>query len=137
MTPELQFCLNLNKTSCNITKKLEASLSPHGISFTEFMILHELQHSPNQCLRRIDLADKIGLSPSGVTRLLSPMEKIGLVSKEPNERDARVSLVKLSHAGERIYTESHNSCNERALALVAKLKNKELRAGQDLLAALR
>lgn len=50
-------------------------------------------------MRRIDLADSVGLSPSAVTRLLAPMEKPGLVEKEANPRDARVSLVKLSTAG--------------------------------------
>lgn len=50
-------------------------------------------------MRRIDLAEKIGLTASGVTRILLPMEKIGLVSREINERDARVSYVLLASGG--------------------------------------
>ncbi|ULT25856.1 hypothetical protein KUH03_02375 [Sphingobacterium sp. E70] len=34
------------------------------------------------------------------------MEKIGLVEKDSNERDARVSYVKLSTAGDKVYKEA-------------------------------
>ncbi|MDZ7871614.1 MAG: MarR family transcriptional regulator [Rheinheimera sp.] len=51
-----------------------------------------------QTRRRSDLVELVGLSPSGITRLLLPLEKIGRVEKERNPRDARVSLVILSEA---------------------------------------
>lgn len=50
-------------------------------------------------MRRIDLAEKVWLTASGVTRLLLPMEKIGLVKKEKNDADARVSLVWITESG--------------------------------------
>lgn len=68
--------------------------------------MHFLSNTSNETMHRIDLAESIGLSASGVTRLLMPMQKIGLVQKEANPRDARVSLVKLTKSGKKIYVDS-------------------------------
>lgn len=97
-----------------LNRKLDQALSAHGISFTEFMTLRQLNSAPNEQLRRIDLAQRIGLSASGVTRLLNPMEKIGLVTKEASERDARVSLVKLTKTGGRLLKEAEVSFDHLA-----------------------
>ena len=86
-------------------------LSIHGIGFTDFMILHLLRHAPGEKLRRIDLAEKIGLTASGVTRLLLPMEKTGLVTREASERDARVSYAALTAAGRQVYEEASDTAN--------------------------
>lgn len=51
-------------------------------------------------MRRVDLADTIGLTASGVTRLLLPMEKVGLVKRESHIGDARVSYVVIAPGGE-------------------------------------
>lgn len=97
-----------------LNRKLDQALSAHGISFTEFTALRQLHIAPNKQIRRIDLAQLIGLSASGVTRLLNPMEKIGLVTKEASERDARVSLVKLTESGERLLKEAEVSFDHLA-----------------------
>lgn len=100
---KLAFIMNLWTINSVISKKVDTCLgSIHGIGFTEFMVLFHLENTFNKTMRRIDLANSIGLTASGVTRLITPMEKIGLVEKQKNPRDARVSFVKLSSAGERI-----------------------------------
>ena len=93
----LNFFLSLAKFQTELTRRLDAGLN--GISFNELIILYHLSQSENEKMRRIDLADKIGLTASGVTRLLLPMEKIGLIAKEANEHDARVSYVVLASGG--------------------------------------
>ena len=97
--------LNIIKVQSVITKKFDG-LSLHGLSLTDFMILHILSQVPGNRLRRIDLAESTGLTASGITRIISPMEKMGLVVKEHNDRDARVSYVKLTAAGDRILKEA-------------------------------
>ncbi|QRQ59208.1 MarR family winged helix-turn-helix transcriptional regulator [Sphingobacterium multivorum] len=97
--------LNIVKVQSVITKKFDG-LSLHGLSLTDFMILHILRQVPGNRLRRIDLAESTGLTASGITRIISPMEKMGLVVKEHNDRDARVSYVKLTAAGDRILKEA-------------------------------
>lgn len=108
-TYETRFLFNLVGLSQRLVRKAEGSLSVHGLSFTELLILHQLYSSESQCLPRVHLAEAVGISASGVTRLLLPMEKVGLISKQANPRDARVSLVKLTAAGQRIYTEAMHS----------------------------
>ena len=56
-------------------------------------------------MRRGDLAEAIGLTASGVTRLLVPMEKIGLIQRESDARDARVSYVMLAPSGKCLLSE--------------------------------
>ncbi|KKO88967.1 MarR family transcriptional regulator [Sphingobacterium sp. Ag1] len=97
--------LNIVKVQSVITKKFDG-LSLHGLSLTDFMILHILSQVPGKRLRRIDLAESTGLTASGITRIISPMEKMGLVVKEHNNRDARVSYVKLTAVGDRILKEA-------------------------------
>ena len=97
--------LNIVKVQSVITKKFD-ELSLHGLSLTDFMNLHILSQVPGNRLRRIDLAESTGLTASGITRIISPMEKMGLVVKEHNDRDARVSYVKLTAAGDRILKEA-------------------------------
>jgi len=128
--PELtactKFCMNYSVVHTRISKKLDIHLSAHGINFSEFMILFHLDQAIEKKMRRIDLAEKIGLSASGITRLVTPMEKIGLVHKETNQRDARVSLVKISSCGERILQESTISLNAASQEILSELNESSL-----------
>jgi DNA-binding MarR family transcriptional regulator len=99
MTPSLLFFIRLLKTQAVMTRRFDSYLD--GLGLNEFVILHHLSIARDQKLRRVDLAERVGLTASGVTRLLAPMEKIGLVGREVNERDARSSYVTLSSGGKR------------------------------------
>jgi DNA-binding MarR family transcriptional regulator len=50
-------------------------------------------------LRRVDLAQQVLLTPSGITRLLDGLQRCGLVEKAGCETDARVVYAKLTDAG--------------------------------------
>lgn len=100
LSPRGAAIVDLWSTSEQLCIKVDTSLGAlHGIAFVEFMVLFQLSLSPSGHMRRVDLATAIGRSPSGVTRLLKPLEKIGLVTRASSDRDARVSLVKLTEAG--------------------------------------
>lgn len=105
-SPTTQYVFAQSLLHARMMRKVDNRLSLHGISFTEFAILKHLAEAPERTMRRIDLAEGIGISASGVTRILNPMEKIKLVAKEKNDRDARVSLVKLTDAGSEIYSDA-------------------------------
>lgn len=120
----------------DIQKRIGGALSAHGIGLSEYLVLHQLFITPNQKMRRIDLADRVGLSPSGVTRLLNPMEKTGLIEKEDNPRDARVSLVAFSNAGKRVYEEAQVSFKYASASLFEPLDSKQLGVFSDLVKAV-
>ena len=106
MNTSAQQLLSLLRFGHEVTKRMDANLSIHGISLSEYQVLHQLACSVSGSMPRVELARLVGLTPSGVTRLLGPMEKIGLVAKETHPRDARLSLVKLTEAGTTKYQDT-------------------------------
>jgi DNA-binding MarR family transcriptional regulator len=58
-----------------------------------------LANAPEQALRRVDLAEGLGLTASGVTRLLDGLERDGLVAKRSCAHDARVTYAVLTKEG--------------------------------------
>jgi DNA-binding MarR family transcriptional regulator len=81
-----------------------------GISLSEYIILLELHKAKGSKLRRSDLANRVGLTASGITRQLLPMEKIGLISRMADPTDGRASFVVLAPGGKSKLEEA----NERA-----------------------
>ena len=87
-------------------RDVDASLGGHhGVSLSDLAILLELRDAPGQRLRRVELANRLGITPSGVARQLQPLERIGVVGRESHARDARLALVVLTDAGARIADE--------------------------------
>ena len=93
----INFFLEITKFQTRLSRRLDSGLN--GISLNEFIIMHRLSQNHDGRMRRIDLADKLGLTASGITRLLLPMEKIGLIKRETDNNDARVSYVALARGG--------------------------------------
>jgi DNA-binding MarR family transcriptional regulator len=127
ITPAMQLVMDLSRLQVKVLKRVDSGLGMHGISFTEFLVMYQLSKSPANTLRRIDLAERIGLSASGITRLLIPMEKIGLVKKEENPRDARVSLVRLSKAGAQLLEDASVSFGYSADSIVQAIDDRQLK----------
>ena len=122
----LKLFLNLTTVQALITKRFDSKLSSHGISLNEFLILFHLGEAPDEKMRRVDLAEKIGLTASGITRMLTPLEKLGMVKREANSRHARVSYVKLANAGKRVLTEATATAEGLADQILASVKTKKL-----------
>jgi DNA-binding MarR family transcriptional regulator len=133
---QISFIENLTSVQTLLNKKIDGALSPHGISFTEYMILSALNRQHNQTMRRIDLAQNIGLSASGITRLINPMQKIGLVSKESSPKDARVSFVKLTQSGKTIFEESTTSLEMSLKLILVNISAKQISNTQELFRSL-
>ncbi|WP_428603969.1 MarR family winged helix-turn-helix transcriptional regulator [Sedimenticola sp.] len=119
-----------------IQKRVGGALFVHGIGLSEYFVLNQLYLAPKQKMRRSDLAEQVGLSPSGITRLLNPLEKVGLVEKEPNPRDARVSLVALSAAGKQVYEDAQISFGFASADLFKQFDAKQLSTFSKLLKVL-
>lgn len=72
----------------------------HGISVNEFFLLLHVQTAPRHRLTRVELARRMHVSASTVTRMAAPMEKIGLLGRDADDRDARLAFVVLTKAGQ-------------------------------------
>ncbi|NNF55312.1 MAG: MarR family transcriptional regulator, partial [Acidimicrobiales bacterium] len=86
--------------SDRVQRRLDGSLANiKGISFSEYQLLLAIQDAPGGRATRVDLAAVVGLTPSGVTRALKPLEKLGFVETTKDDRDARRSMARLTSQG--------------------------------------
>ena len=127
--------MNLAKVQSVISRSFDR-LSIYGIGFNDFMILYILMQATGERMRRIDLAEKIGLTASGVTRMLMPLEKIGLIKREANERDARVSYVVLTETGKKLFEDAKETAGSVAREIIPTEKTKKIATLADLLSDL-
>jgi DNA-binding MarR family transcriptional regulator len=110
----------------------------HGVSLSDLALLLELRDAPGQKMRRVELAQRLGVTPSGIARQVGPLERIGLVGRESNARDARLALVTLTDAGRRVADEASATAEEAATsALRAIWSDADRERLSKLLAAAR
>jgi DNA-binding MarR family transcriptional regulator len=81
------------------TRGLAAQLAAHGLSLNDYEALLHLSQAGDGRMRRIDLAEQLGLTASGVTRLLEGLEACGLVERHVCESDLRVAYAVITAAG--------------------------------------
>ncbi len=126
--------MNVSVVQSTLTRRFDGRLGSLGLS--EFLILHQLEQAPENKLRRVDLAEQVGLTASGVTRLLAPMEKIGLVQREANTRDARVSFVALAPGGKRALQEALENAEALAEGLLSDTSKSDLESAAKVMRQL-
>jgi DNA-binding MarR family transcriptional regulator len=98
--PALRAFAFLVRAQAVATRRLNASLqAEHGLSINAFEALLVLSTAPEQRLKRVDLARRLLLTPSGVTRMLEGLERDGLVERAACTSDLRVTYAQLTDAG--------------------------------------
>jgi len=98
--PKLEAWIAYLRSHAAITRELSAQLQrEHGLTLNDYEVLLYLSWAEGGMLRRVDLAERVLLTPSGITRLLEGLERAGFVCKETCSSDARVSYAKLTEAG--------------------------------------
>ncbi|MDJ0795031.1 MAG: MarR family winged helix-turn-helix transcriptional regulator [Woeseiaceae bacterium] len=106
-TNEQQLGMAFAAAWSRLEKRLDHSLGAiRGISLAEYRILRALGDSPNARASRVDLAEQVGLTPSGITRALRPMEKLGIVSTVRSKRDARLAIAALTTSGRELLNDA-------------------------------
>ena len=99
-TTELTGWVTFLRAHAAITRELSAQLQrEHGLTLNDYEVLLHLARADGRMMRRVDLAQSVLLSASGITRLLEGLERAGLVAKETCKSDGRVSYAKLTDAG--------------------------------------
>ena len=83
-----------------LTRRLNADLvAQHGLTLSDYEVLLFLAQAPERAMRRVDLAERVLLTQSGITRLLDGLENAGLVEKRRCSVDGRVVYATLTDAG--------------------------------------
>ncbi len=135
MTQNINLFLNIAKMYAILSKSLDSKLG--GIWFNDFIVLYYLSKAPEKKLKRIELAEKVWLTASGVTRLLLPMEKIWLIKKESNPNDARISYVILASGWENLLHEALERIEIFSQDVIWEIKDEEIQITNKIISEIR
>jgi MarR family 2-MHQ and catechol resistance regulon transcriptional repressor len=83
-------------TRRSLSAQLEAE---HGLTVNDFEALLRLAHAEDGRMRRVDLAEELMLTASGVTRLLEGLEAEGFVERAACASDRRVVYAVITERG--------------------------------------
>ena len=104
---DLEAWVGFLRSHAAITRQLNIDLqNAHGLTLNDYEVMLHLARAEGRMMRRVDLAESVVLTASGITRLLDGLECIGYVEKAGSEQDARVSYAKLTEAGSKKLAEA-------------------------------
>lgn len=86
-------------TSNDLDIALGADLAQHGLTIGDYEVLVWLSEAEHSRMRMCDLAVRLQLSPSGLTRRLDGLVKAGWVERASCDSDRRVMWAVLTESG--------------------------------------
>jgi DNA-binding MarR family transcriptional regulator len=96
----LEAWVRLLRGHASATRAMSAELlADHGLTINDYEALLLLSRADRGLMRRVDLAEELLLTASGVTRLLDGLERSGWVERATCESDRRVVYAMLTGAG--------------------------------------
>ncbi len=98
--PAVKAWTRLLRAHASTTRLLNAQLhAEHGLTINDYEALYELSRAEGRRLKRVDLARRLVLTPSGITRLLEGLEHSELVERVACPHDLRVAYAQLTDTG--------------------------------------
>lgn len=87
------------ETVTDLQAAIEVAFTSHGLTLGDYQVLVFLSEAPASSLRMRDLAERLQLSPSGLTRRLDGLVRSGYVERRPSSHDRRAMLGVLTDKG--------------------------------------
>ena len=85
------------------TLALEAALAETGVSYSEYDVLLNVATGPKEGLRPTELADRVLITKSGLTRLLDRLVERNYIERRACASDRRGQLIVLTTDGRRAF----------------------------------
>jgi DNA-binding MarR family transcriptional regulator len=83
-----------------VTQALDGELRRgHGLTWSQYDVLVRLARASGRTLRMTELAQRVMMSPSGLTRAVDDLLEEGLVERQRGGKDARVVFARLTDKG--------------------------------------
>ncbi|TDC46511.1 MarR family transcriptional regulator [Actinomadura sp. KC345] len=123
------------RAEAQISRRLQADLlAGHDLALAPYEVLMHLGEAPGGRLRMNDLADRVLLSRSGLTRLVDRLERDGLVDRQTCPSDARGLYAVLTAAGRARLDEAAPTYRQGVRDhMLSRLDDSELRTFQHIL----
>lgn len=86
-------------TSTDLVNLIAKDLAPYGLDGGDYQLLAMLSEAPDQKLKMCDLAERLRLSRSGLTRRIDGVLKAKYVSQVRDNQDGRVVFAHLTIKG--------------------------------------
>jgi DNA-binding MarR family transcriptional regulator len=121
-----------------VTRRLESDLlAEQQLPLASYDVLVQLVEAPQRRLRMSELAERVLLSRSGLTRLVDRMEREGLVRREACEDDARGLFTVVTDTGiDRLRAASPTHLRGVSEYAVGRLDDREAEQLSALLARM-
>lgn len=88
----------------------------HGLQLRDHIVLSALQSTPD--LTQIQLGKALGLDKTTLTSQLDRLERAGLVERQPDPRDRRARIPRITDAGEQLRAEVARDAEQVERAVV-------------------
>ena len=135
-TSQQDLALSLATGWGKLERRLDGALGGvRGISFAEYRLLEVLARRTDSGCSRVALAECVGLTASGVTRALRPLEKLRVVTTNKSDRDARLALAALTPSGRTLFEDARSVVNDVVADVLGRQPGKRHRVA-DLVEAL-
>jgi DNA-binding MarR family transcriptional regulator len=137
-TSRLEAWIRFLRAHAALTRELSAELvADHGLTLNDYEVLLHLARAPERRMRRVDLAESVLLTASGITRLLEGLEHAGLVERVLCDSDRRVAYAQLTGAGlEKLREASRTHIAGIEALFVGRFSDEELATLSGLLSRL-
>ena len=107
-----------------------------GVTGAQFELLRQMALAGGRTTTSA-LARELGVDPAAVTRLVAGLERLGLVTREEDERDGRRRPVVLTPPGRDFMVRLHAQLHEREDALAASLDPESVEVAMGVLQTIR
>jgi DNA-binding MarR family transcriptional regulator len=134
---DLRHCMsnNLQKTARAVSRVFAEEMRPAGLTRAQFPILGVLNASGP--LSMGDIAHRLYMERTTLTRHLKPLEEAGFVSRPTGEADARVRLVAITAAGRRKLHQAERYWRNAQNKMLERYGNDAWQQLEDALRTLR
>ena len=123
-------CFYLRRAARLVTRQYAETMKAAGLKSSQFSILSIISHHGRMTIT--ELADKMGLERTSLSRTLRPLEKDGLISIS-EEQEKRRRFIELTKQGRKVYKMSLPLWNKAQRQLKKQLGAEDLKSLKSLL----
>jgi DNA-binding MarR family transcriptional regulator len=125
----------LKRAELAVRSCMEVALAEFDLTPAQFLMLFRMRDSVDVCAA--ELARDIGVRPQSLISLIAPLERAGILEREPSPRHRRILHIRLTAEGKRLVGDAMRVAARVESELLESLDEAHLSALHAALSALR